>query len=77
MHEPQPFGEPFWRHRGAVRGAEGRPELTTPFLPNQDFDVYQKDVAGGVRLDADLRKQAFWVEIDLDAPGRHPGEGGF
>ena len=49
----------------------------TPFLPNQDFDVYQKDVAGGVRLDADVRKQPFWVEVDLDAPGLHPGERGF
>jgi hypothetical protein len=39
--------------------------------------VYQKDVAGGVRLDADVRKQPFWVEVDLDAPGLHPGERGF
>ena len=51
--------------------------LTPPFLPNQDFDVYQKDVAAGVRLDADVRKQLFWVEVDLDAPGLHLGERGF
>ena len=55
----------------------GWTELTPPFLPNQDFDVYQKDVAGGVRLDADVRKQLFWVEVDLNAPGLHLGERGF
>lgn len=55
----------------------GWTELAPEFLPNQDFDVYQKDVAGGVRLDADVRKELFWVEVDLDAPGLHPGEGGF
>ena len=55
----------------------GWTELTSPFLPDQDFSVYQKDVARGVRLDAIIRKQLFWVEIDLDAPGLHPGERGF
>jgi hypothetical protein len=55
----------------------GWTELTSPFLPNQDFDVYQKDVAGGVRLDAEVRQQLFWVEVDLNAPGLHPGERGF
>ena len=52
-------------------------ELTPEFLPNQDFDVYQKDTPGGMRLTAAVRKQAFWVEVDLDAPGLHPGENGF
>jgi hypothetical protein len=58
-------------------GDSGWTELTSPFLPDQDFGVYQKDVAGGVRLSAIVRKQLFWVEIDLDAPGLHPGERGF
>ena len=57
--------------------ANGWTELTPAFLPNQDFDVYQKDTPGGVRLTAVIRKQAFWVEVDLDAPGLHPGENGF
>ena len=45
-------------------------------LPNEDFAVYQKDV-GEVRLDAIVRKQIFWVEVDMNAPGLHPGEFGF
>jgi hypothetical protein len=46
-------------------------------MPNEDFAVYQKDTAGGVRLSAVVRKQPVWVEVDLDAPGLHPGENGF
>lgn len=45
--------------------------------PNENFAVYQKDTAGGVRLTAVVRSQPFWVEVDLDAPGLHPGENGF
>ena len=55
----------------------GWTELAPPSLPNQDFDVYQKDTAGAVRLTAVVRKQTVWVEVDLDAPGLHPGEDGF
>ncbi len=50
-------------------------ELTP--TPNASFAVYQKDTAGGVRLTAVVRSQPFWVEVDLDAPGLHPGESGF
>ena len=50
-------------------------ELTP--TPNENFAVYQKDTAGGVRLTAVVRSQPFWVEVDLDAPGLHPGESGF
>ena len=46
------------------------------FLKDQNFAVYEKDVAG-VRLDAVLRREAFWVEVDMQAPGLHPGEYGF
>ena len=46
------------------------------FLKDQDFAVYQKDKAG-VRLDAIVRKELFWVEVDMYAPGLHPGEYGF
>jgi hypothetical protein len=42
-----------------------------------DNSVYQKDVAGGVRLTAIVRKQLAWAEVDLNAPGLHPGENGF
>jgi len=45
-----------------------------PEDPN--FAVYEKDV-GGVRLNAVVRKQALWVEVDMNAPGLHPGEYGF
>jgi hypothetical protein len=44
--------------------------------PGQDFTVYEKKVSG-VILDAIVRKNLFWVEVDLDAPGLHPGENGF
>ncbi|HKW70595.1 MAG TPA: hypothetical protein VJP81_08420 [Candidatus Dormibacteraeota bacterium] len=46
------------------------------FLKDQDFAVYEKD-KGGVRLNAIVRKQLFWVEVDVNAPGLHPGEYGF
>lgn len=46
------------------------------FLKDQDFAIYEKDV-GGVRLNADVREQPFWVEVDMNAPGLHPGEYGF
>jgi len=45
-------------------------------LPNEDFAVYEK-VSGGVKLSAVVQKQAFWVEVDLSAPGLHLGEYGF
>jgi len=41
-----------------------------------DFVVYEK-VVDGVTLDATVSKQLFWVEVDLSAPGLHPGEYGF
>jgi len=50
-------------------------ELTP--TPNESFAVYQKDTPQGVRLTAVVRSQPFWVEVDLDAPGLHPGENGF
>lgn len=46
------------------------------FLKDQDFAVYEKDV-DGVRINAIVREQAFWVEVDMNAPGLHPGESGF
>jgi len=45
-------------------------------LPNKDFAVYEK-VSGGVKLSAVVQKQAFWVEVDMSAPGLHIGEFGF
>ncbi len=45
--------------------------------PNENVAVYQKDTEAGVRLTAVVRTQPFWVEVDLDAPGLHPGEKGF
>ena len=45
-------------------------------LPNEDFAVYEK-VSGGVKLTAVVQKQAFWVEVDMSAPGLHLGEYGF
>ena len=44
--------------------------------PDSDFAVYQKDVSG-VRIDAIVTKQPFWVEVDMNVPGLHPGEFGF
>jgi hypothetical protein len=41
-----------------------------------DFAVYEK-VVDGVTLDATVSKQPFWVEVDLSAPGLHPGDYGF
>ncbi len=46
-------------------------------MANENFAVYQKDTPTGVRLTAVVRSQPFWVEVDLDAPGLHPGENGF
>ncbi len=46
-------------------------------VPNENVAVYQKDTPQGVRLSAVVRSQPFWVEVDLDAPGLHPGENGF
>jgi len=46
-------------------------------MPNENFAVYQKDTPTGIRLTAVVRSQPFWVEVDLDAPGLHPGESGF
>jgi hypothetical protein len=45
-------------------------------LPNEDFAVLQK-VKDGVTVTAILRKQLFWVEVDMNVPGLHPGEFGF
>jgi hypothetical protein len=46
-------------------------------MPNENFAVYQKDTPTGIRLTAVVRSQPFWVEVDLAAPGLHPGENGF
>jgi len=46
-------------------------------MPNENFAVYQRDTPTGVRLMAVVRSQPFWVEVDLEAPGLHPGESGF
>jgi hypothetical protein len=55
----------------------GWTELTSAYNTDQNVTVYQKDTTGGVRLTALVRKQILWVEVDLDAPGLHPGERGF
>lgn len=57
--------------------ASGWAELTPPFLPNQDFDDFDRVTAEGVRLTALIRKDAFWVDVRLDAPALHFGENGF
>jgi hypothetical protein len=41
------------------------------------FSLFQKDVTGGVRLTAVVIQQTAWVEVDLSAPGLHPGDRGF
>jgi hypothetical protein len=46
------------------------------FLKDQDFAVYSKTI-NGVRIDAVLQSQPMWVEVDMNAPGLHPGEYGF
>lgn len=46
------------------------------FLKDQNFASYEKEV-GGVRLEAVVRKQALWIEVDMNAPGLHLGEPGF
>jgi hypothetical protein len=46
------------------------------FLKDQDFAIYEKTV-DGVKLNAEVRKQPAWVEVDMNAPGLHPGEYGF
>jgi len=45
-------------------------------LPSEDFAVYEK-ATNGVRLSAVVSKEAFWVEVDINAPGLHTGESGF
>ena len=45
-------------------------------LPSEDFAVYEK-ATNGVRLWAVVSKEAFWVEVDINAPGLHTGESGF
>jgi len=42
-----------------------------------DFYVYEKDTSSGVRMTAVVLQNAFWVEVDLSAPGLHPGQSGF
>ena len=42
---------------------------------SSDFSVYEKTTAG-VTLSAVVRKEVFWVEVDLSAPGLRPGESG-
>jgi len=42
-----------------------------------DFFLYQRNATGGVRLTAVVLENAFWVEVDLGAPGLHPGQNGF
>ena len=44
--------------------------------PGEDFAVYEK-VVNGVTLTATVSKEVFWVEVDMHAPGLHPGEYGF
>lgn len=44
--------------------------------PDEDFAVYEK-VKQGVTVTAIVRKQFFWVEVDMNVPGLHPGEFGF
>lgn len=46
------------------------------YFKDSDLVLYEKDKAG-VRLNAQVRKQPFWVEVDMQAPGLHPGENGF
>ena len=46
------------------------------FLKDQDFVVFEK-VKDGVTVNAIVRKQAFWVEVDMNVPGLHMGEFGF
>jgi hypothetical protein len=58
-------------------GASGWTELGGAYVSDADFAVFQKDVAGGVRLNAIVCKQPLWAEVDLNAPGLHPGENGF
>ena len=45
-------------------------------LPGEDFAVYEK-VNDGVTLNAVVSKQPLWVEVDVNAPGLHPGDYGF
>jgi len=42
-----------------------------------DFSAYQKAGSGNVSLTAVVLEQSAWVEVDLDAPGLHPGDQGF
>jgi hypothetical protein len=42
-----------------------------------DFSLYQKTTSGGLRLTAVVIQQPAWVEVDIDAPGLHPGDQGF
>jgi len=42
-----------------------------------DFSLYEKDARGGVLLTAVVLENAVWVEVDLSAPGLHPGANGF
>jgi hypothetical protein len=57
--------------------SSGWTELGGAYVSDADFAVFQKDVTGGVRLNAIVRKQLLWAEVDLNAPGLHPGENGF
>ena len=41
------------------------------------FYVYEKSAPSGVPLTAVVLQNAFWVEVDLSAPGLHPGANGF
>ena len=56
---------------------EKEPSNRLAAYSDADFAVFQKDVAGGVRLNGIIRKQPVWAEVDLNAPGLHPGENGF
>jgi len=58
-------------------GASGWTVDGPTFLPNQDFDVFHRVTADGIRLTALIEKEAFWVEVKLDAPALHLGESGF
>jgi hypothetical protein len=58
-------------------GASGWTVDGPTFLPNQDFDVFHRVTADGIRLTALIEKEAFWVEVKLDAPALHLGDSGF
>lgn len=58
--------------------ASGWTEQTSQYSPpDQAYTLFEKNLEGGVRLTAFVQQEAFWVEVNLDAPGLHLGEPGF